>query len=490
MAARGAVVLATLLAWACQPTPQEESAGPQCFGKCDSPAKRASWVVAEINDHNAGLSDDLRAGKYEKMAESAHAFFRGTNHLYWADLADDKRVEDFGGKSTRIWLQGDVHACNFGSFNNDDGTIVYDLNDHDEGVVADYKLDLWRLATSLVLVIDENNAKAKAAAGEADAGEVIDSDGRSAALDALCESYLSALDGYRGNDLEKARIFTQGETSGMLADFLAKVAQKKTRAKMLSKWTKVVDGQRVLLDAADYAASGEEAELESVDAKLAQAIQAAMKGYLATLSSGKWATGYFDLKSVRRRLGAGTGSYGAPRYYLLIEGETTSLDDDRILDVKLQGAPSAYPYLASGLRAITDKAAQTDGQVNHALRAIRAAKALGVHVDDHLGWMKLPEGLFSARELSPAKDDVDPADLDTVALVKAFATTWGTILATAHARADNDHDSQVIGSSFEKQVGDATQDKHEAFCKQVRQVAVGYALQVSADYSAFLASLE
>lgn len=483
------------MTWACQPTNPYEPIAPAWCGKCDSVEmdKRADWVVSEITAVNKGLTDELRAGKYEKMAKTAHAFFRGTNHLYWADFARDERLDDFGGEKTRIWLQGDLHAYNFGSFHNDQGTIVYDLNDYDEAVVADYKLDLWRLATSLALVIAENNATAEAAeaAGESDAGEVIDASGREAVIDALCESYLDTLDEYRGNDEEETRIFSQSETSGMLADFLAKVAAKKTRAKMLSKWTKVVDGKRTLLSADDYAADGKDAKLESVDAALEQTIQDGMKDYLASLSKKNiWAADHFAVKSIRRRLGAGTGSFGTPRYYLLIVGETASVDDDRILDVKLQGAPSAYSYLKSKLRGITDKAATVDGEVNHAVRTIRGTKALGVYVDDHLGWITLPEGLFSVRERSPAKDDVDTADLNTLALLEAFAAHWGAILATAHARADKDYNDKVIGVSFEKQVGEATDGKHKDFRKQVRQIAVSYANQVAADYSAFLASLE
>ena len=46
------------------------------------------------------------------------------------------------------------------------------------------------------------------------------------------------------------------------------------------------------------------------------------------------------------RLHAGVGSLGVKRYYVLIEGPSTGQSDDRILDVKAQGAPSAWGQIA------------------------------------------------------------------------------------------------------------------------------------------------
>ena len=479
------VFATVLVVGACSTAPPTGAPAQTCFGKCDRADKRAEWVVSQIDAVNGGLSDALRAGKYAKMSASVYAFFRGTNHLYWADFAKDARLKDFGSDKTRIWLQGDLHAYNFGSYTNDQGTVVYDLDDYDEAVVADYKLDVWRLATSLVLVIDENNAASRAAvdAGDKDASEVLDAAARDEVLDTLSESYLDTIKSYRGNDKEKTRVFDQQTTSGELSAFLAKVASKQTRAKMLDKWTKLEAGKRVLLAAGDYQG---EIKLEAVDQATRAALASGMKKYVSALSKQKWPANYFVFKSLRRRLGAGTGSFGLPRYYVLIEGATASVDDDRILDVKLQGPPSAYPYLASSLRQITDKACQD----NHAVRAMRGAKALGVHVDDHLGWMTLPQGVFSVHERSPAKDDIDTADLNTRELLKSFAAQWGAILATAHARADEDYDAKVVGVSIDKQISEATDGKHKAFRKQVRDLAVSYARQVAADYQAFRASLE
>src|SRR5205814_854996 len=83
---------------------------------------------------------------------SPFAFFRGTNHLFWSDFGKSDLLDRFGGgKKTRLWVCGDAHHDNFGSFADASGRLVYDLDDFDETVVADYQLDLWRLGTSLAL---------------------------------------------------------------------------------------------------------------------------------------------------------------------------------------------------------------------------------------------------------------------------------------------------------------------------------------------------
>ena len=63
---------------------------------------------------------------------------------------------------------------------------------------------------------------------------------------------------------------------------------------------------------------------------------------------------------------------------------------------------------------------------------------------------------------------------------------WGAVLATSHARADQDS-SPLIPYDFEKELlGKITTDKQRlAFLARVRQVAFFYAKQVSEDYKSF-----
>ncbi len=111
--------------------------------------------MAAIKAQNDALPPTDRQAKYAKMAASPFVFFRGTNHVFCADFAGDPRLSQFGGSRMRTWLQGDLHVENFGAFSNDEGDVVYDSNDFDEAVIADYQYDLWRMAVSIVLVARE-----------------------------------------------------------------------------------------------------------------------------------------------------------------------------------------------------------------------------------------------------------------------------------------------------------------------------------------------
>ena len=105
-------------------------------------------------------------------------------------------------------------------------------------------------------------------------------------------------------------------------------------------------------------------------------ITAAINEYMNNTTSGlKGNAPYFTVKDVAKRVLAGTGSLGTPRYYVLIEGETISDKDDRILDVKQQGFPSVYPYLNTvDINRIN--------QFTPGCRVAKAQKAMLTDVDD------------------------------------------------------------------------------------------------------------
>ena len=420
--------------------------------------KRSKWVTAEISEHNAWLSDEIREEKYKEMAESPLAFLRGTNHLYWADFADDSDLDDFGGgKSTRTFLQGDLHVGNFGSFHDDEGRVVFDVNDYDEAVVGDYQLDLWRGAVSIALLAEQQG---------------LDEDESEDAVRAFAESYLDACESFVGSDDEEDRSVTADTAEGALADFLSEVESKKTRAKMLSKWTTVSDGERRLAD--------DNEDLGPVDPEVQEALLAALPDYGATLSGGlDWDEAYFAPKDVALRLHAGVGSLGVPRYYLLIEGPSASLDDDVLLDIKLTPLPTGLAYLED-----------RSGFAIDAERAVAGQKALLTDTDNHLGWLELEDGSYAVRERSPFKEDFPLEDIEDAEVLRALAAQMGAILAADHARADRDYDDDILPASLEEGVVDAVDGERSKFSDRVWKVASSYAGQVEKDYKAFLSMIE
>jgi uncharacterized protein (DUF2252 family) len=427
---------------------------------------RTSYVVAEITSANSRLSDAARAEKFGLMKASASAFFRGSNHLYWKDFGSSPQLLTYGGlSSTRTWLGGDVHPDNMGAFDDDQGDVVYALNDFDEAVIGDYQLDVWRLAVGVVLVARENGFSL------AD---------QSAFLDSFTGAYLDAMASYAGNTGETTMKFVAGNTYGLLDDFLDSVASSNSRVKMLDDWTIQVGGIRRL-------DSSSNPDLAPVTAAVEADVRSRIAAYRSTLSGGGTSipAGYFTVKSVAERLHAGLGSLGTTRYYVLIEGATSSQDDDRILDLKAQGTPSAWPYLSSAAVAQTSSACGD----NMALRTVLAYKALGYRVDDSLGWTALSDGkTYSVRERSPFKDTFDTTTLSTATRFTNLAEQWGQILATQHARADKDWNGSVLPNSVDGQINTLTSSDHPGFRAKVRALALDYADQVALDYASFQAS--
>src|SRR6476619_4445138 len=117
------------------------------------PSDRTDLIVDVLADAFAPLMKADPAAfraKYRKMARDPHAFYRGTACLFDADVtgADDPFVDD---RCSRIWIHGDLHVENFGTYLSSDGVLVFDVNDFDEAYVGHFTWDLMRFCASLAL---------------------------------------------------------------------------------------------------------------------------------------------------------------------------------------------------------------------------------------------------------------------------------------------------------------------------------------------------
>lgn len=445
---------------------------------------RSRLILDALTHHNRHLTQAERAGKYGKMAQSAFRFYRGTNHLFWADFGKDQRLAQFGSDKTRIWIQGDLHTDNYGAYGNDDGHLVYSLNDFDDSVVADYQYDLWRMAISIVLVSQQTSINALSIA---DVGEVID---------AFVETYLEIIDDYRGSSEEHRTIFTGENLTDHLEDFLEDIDSRTTLKSFLNQWTVQTDESSCPplnrrpsgLRRFNYAELDQ--KLLPVNAQEWDAIAQQLEQYGTTLKGKlRYDRAHFEIQDIAKRINAGTGSLGATRYYVLITAGL-KLGKGRILDIKHQIEPTPYRYMAEGDRLRYDHVFAG----NHAHRHALAYRALTNKTDDYLGWIhlqSLPDhepAYFSVRELSPYKRSFQVGNIRTLKRLKAVAANWGMILATAHARADKDFDSTFVNYSFEKHVSRMTKDHHDEVRELVKAIAFPYAEQVEADWQTFLHS--
>src|SRR6266478_2290858 len=88
--------------------------------------------------------------KHQHMAESPFAFFRATFYR-WLQLWH-KACEDFA-KAPRLLVVGDLHIENFGTWRDQEGRLIWGVNDLDEAWPGPYTLDLIRLTTSTYIAI-------------------------------------------------------------------------------------------------------------------------------------------------------------------------------------------------------------------------------------------------------------------------------------------------------------------------------------------------
>ena len=85
------------------------------------------------------------------MAADPFAFYRGSACVFYADVAG--REDRWAGERTgRVWIQGDLHAENFGTYMDGAGVLVFDVNDFDEAFVGHFTWDLQRFAASVALL--------------------------------------------------------------------------------------------------------------------------------------------------------------------------------------------------------------------------------------------------------------------------------------------------------------------------------------------------
>ena len=119
-------------------------------------SSRSRDPLAQIQQFHRELqarNPELIRLKYAAMAESPFAFYRATTFLFYQDLPTVSLLNS----PVRIWIQGDFHLENLGTWRTARGRYSYDLNDFDEAVQAPYSWELARQAVSIQLAASETD---------------------------------------------------------------------------------------------------------------------------------------------------------------------------------------------------------------------------------------------------------------------------------------------------------------------------------------------
>ncbi|WP_196892861.1 DUF2252 family protein [Aureivirga marina] len=422
---------------------------------------RIHKILHEIREQNDIISFESKTKKYFKMAQNPYAFYRGSNHLYWEDFFNDWRFRFFGGRpETLTWVQGDAHIYNFGAFSNHQGEVIYGLNDFDDSIVADFQYDLWRMAISIVL--------------DARVNGIFDFKQQKAALDSFINAYLEKISFFSNREFWTEWHYTKKTTDGKLKKFLKKVEKKKSRLKMLDKWT-IGEGNNRKFNL-------ELEKLDGISEVLNIKIKESFIEYSKNLSSTTLAN--FTILDIAERQGAGTGSLGTKRYYVLIKGDEATNHLPIILDVKKQQMPPACAKMN------TEEIEEYKNTFKHeGERHMLAFKAIAEHPDQYLGWLELEDEIYSVRERSPFKEAFPTEKLKLEEDFYMISQQWGKILATEHQRAayklHKDYDPFV----FSKYLVSKIHTDKEKFMFTVREIAFNYADCVEEDWRSFVNAL-
>src|SRR5215211_2041189 len=169
--------------------------------------------------------------KFRKMAADPFAFYRGSAVLFYDDVA---RLEDRWAdeRSGRVWIQGDLHAENYGTYMDSAGIFVFDVNDFDEAYLGHYTWDLQRMAASLALL------GFGYALSDETIGEMIETYAR---------AYVDQVRAFATRDRDEEFRLTLENTEGALRDVLLE-ARLASRIELLGSMTAIEGHERVFTE--------------------------------------------------------------------------------------------------------------------------------------------------------------------------------------------------------------------------------------------------
>ncbi|MGC1207612.1 MAG: DUF2252 family protein [Ornithinimicrobium sp.] len=425
--------------------------------------ERSETIVQCLQESFADLMEhapDAFRTKFRKMARDPFAFYRGTACLFYADLSGntgldaDKTGEDsqwWGERGDRIWIQGDLHVENFGTYMSGDGRLVFDVNDFDEAYVAPWTWEIRRFVASLALICWEKALPDRV-------------------IDELISAYLHAYAEQAASFIEQDTIewaLTLDNAEGAVLALLQSV-KVVSREDFLGEVTLIEEFKRHFK--ATYGSPLEPSDRD--------AVHRAFEAYQQTLGNEPNPAVHFDVLDAAELGALGIGSAGLPAYSVLIEGETQALGNDVIITLK-QGQEAALQ------RVITDERISKAFE-HHGHRTAVSQRALQDHTSPYLGWTELNGSGFVVSEFSPYEADLSWEDVTEPDDMKILVAQLGRATAKIHCVADDESGHDLVDVSVEEVITEAIGENLEDLVAQMNDFAHAYAAQVRTDHRLFV----
>lgn len=419
------------------------------------PKERQAQIVDVLVDAFSDLMERSPAEfrrRFRKMASDPFAFYRGSACLFYADIVgdDDPWADE---RTARVWIQGDLHAQNFGTYMNDDGVFVFDVNDFDEAYVGHFTWDVKRLVASLALLAWQK------AISDADIRRLIE---------AYVRAYVDQVRRFAsggGDDFALTLDTTDGYVRGVLIDALSS-----TRIGLLEGKTVLEAHERRFRDRAG---------VRRLDEAERAKVEAAYREYLETIPADKrFASLTYEIKDIVGASGFGIGSAGLSAYNILVEGRSQALENDVILSMK-QG------NVAAPSRVVDDPRIREYFK-HHGHRTAVSRRALQANTDPWLGYTEIDGVGFVVQELSPYEEDLDWGGLTEPEEMLSVLDDLGRATAKIHCVSDSDSDHTLVGFQVEDAISSVIGTDESAFVEDMVRFGTEYAEVVRDDHRLFV----
>lgn len=386
-------------------------------------------LIPRIKTFNAGRQPGFLSLKYKAMREDKYRFFRATTHLFYEDIPKSS----FLLKAPPVWLCGDLHLENFGSYKGDNRVAYFNINDFDECVLGSPLLDLVRLMTSVYIAAD--NLKIPVAG--------------------VHKLNAAFIDAYFKN-LEKGyiRVLEKETTTGVIKQFLEEIKNRK-RKKFIKKRTSFKKGKIMLKIDNVHTSALDKAEKAQVEK--------AINSWAAKTKK----PGFYKVKDIAFRI-AGTSSLGLQRYIVLVEGNGTP-GENYLIDIK-----ESRPSCLNGILTARQPAWACDSE-----RIIEVQKRFISDPPALLQRIDMMGKNFVLKELQPLADRINyTLFADNINKLESILNKMACIYAWSNLRASGRQGSAIADELI-------AFAKNTAVKKQLKAYAFKYSKQLNSYYKTY-----
>lgn len=305
--------------------------------------------IKEFHENRRQVTREI---KYKLMADNEFTFFRATCHLFYEDMVVNPSLR----QGPEVWLCGDLHLENFGSYRASNGLVYFDINDFDEALRAPASWDLVRFMCSIGMAADLWKYSLK----EAEALMLV-----------VLKAYTCQLAEGKAYAIERETSPPLIQEFFAMAERLKEKELIKTRVDKKREKLKIIKGKTFAVDKGTH-----------------QLVKASVNEFL------KERFGYLKVKDVAFRI-AGTGSLGVKRYVLL--AWDSRQDKWRLLDVK-QAMPSSLARHVTSVQpewpSEADRIVAVQGLMQYALPRF-------------IGTLLIGDDRYVLKQLQPSSQKID-----------------------------------------------------------------------------------